>query len=399
MLNLEIMKAGTNSAKNVVKTAAKAASFQPMYIEDPKVRDFANGFNLKPFSGWAFDAVHEIGLKLEGVNDEFIKDTIYRKIEQTQQRGVSFEARFNIDLLDVYHTVKQDYSPAGSDVNKFYAYLKKDVNPKSAAVIAEKSSPIQKFFSKIGLMKPKIKDLKLKESFDKARKWEVLKDFCAYYQDTKPEMTKYLYETYYLSTLGQDAADGCKKVANSFGTKIFLENSYNKKAPAAIYKEFCEWEKAGGDEVLYPNILDFSNIKQRYIDKNFAAGGFFSCNKDSTYAMNTSINLPGDSLDYIEHSIRHEMTHLNDEKFEHKHNRPNGQRKLKFKKSSFAKEMTDAGVDNVHYAHTNTSEFVACASQGDYSKYSDHFKKVLIRLGMPEWQFRMKPVKDMDYFG
>ena len=47
-------------------------------------------------------------------------------------------------------------------------------------------------------------------------------------------------------------------------------------------------------------------------------------------------------------------------------------------------------LSHVRYAYTNSKEFIAVASEGDMGKYSPEFRKLLIKMGMPEWQFKMR---------
>jgi hypothetical protein len=51
---------------------------------------------------------------------------------------------------------------------------------------------------------------------------------------------------------------------------------------------------------------------------------------------------------------------------------------------------------SIVYANTDKREYIAVASEGDYRKYSEEFKNVLIKLGLPEGVFKMKPLKNVD---
>lgn len=63
-----------------------------------------------------------------------------------------------------------------------------------------------------------------------------------------------------------------------------------------------------------------------------------------------------------------------------------------FKNSKYLNEFLKAGISPRHigYAYNNTAEFIAVASEGDMSRYSPEFKKMLIDFGMPEWELNMK---------
>lgn len=60
---------------------------------------------------------------------------------------------------------------------------------------------------------------------------------------------------------------------------------------------------------------------------------------------------------------------------------------LEVDKCKYVNELRKGGISEklIEYAYTNPLEFVAVASQGDFSKYSLEFKKYLTELGMPEW--------------
>ena len=141
-----------------------------------------------------------------------------------------------------------------------------------------------------------------------------------------------------------------------------------------------------------PPVLDFSKIKADYIDRTSAygqsvAGGF-------SERANNAISLNGYSL--IEWAMRHEMTHSNDLRF---HNKAQTKQQYyidvaqsEFKNSKYLNEFLKAGISPRHigYAYNNTAEFIAVASEGDMSRYSPEFKKMLIDFGMPEWELNMK---------
>lgn len=65
-------------------------------------------------------------------------------------------------------------------------------------------------------------------------------------------------------------------------------------------------------------------------------------------------------------------------------------------KAKYWNEFKNAGIPEQHipYAYNNPLEFIAVASEGDMSKYSDEFKKVLIRFGMPEWELNFPKIEE-----
>lgn len=359
----------------------------PLYIENSKARDYARALKITPLSGKIFQEVYDVGLRLARVKDKIIRETVYKQIESAKKSKIHFDTEFALDLLDVYHSSKGHYSVLGGYAQGFFKYLKKEVSTQKAKNITADFG----FFDKYN---------NSKQSFEKAKKLESLKSFCFGYGKTKPETTSYVYEKYYLPKLGPTAKEFCKKISDEFGTKVFLEHDKNDKAAKAIYRELCEWKRAGGEEAKFPNLFDCSKIKPIYINQNFTAGGFFTSAKGN---MNhTLISVKGDDTKSIERGLRHEMTHLNDKKYIDKNGKMiKGHFKARQGEKPYAAELENAGLNPsfIEYAYANKREFIAYASMADSSKYSEHFKKVLTRLGMPEWQLEMTPIKDMNYFG
>lgn len=85
--------------------------------------------------------------------------------------------------------------------------------------------------------------------------------------------------------------------------------------------------------------------------------------------------------------------HLN----EHKETRPS--RSLseieqydskEFQKKKWYRDELEKAIEStalIKYAYTNVSEFLAVTASGDTSKFSDEFKDILVKLGMPRFVF------------
>jgi len=395
---IKIFKKPINIVMAQSLPARKVSASKILSIKNPIIKDYAKRMGIEASSlgstGRYFKKFQELSVKLEGVDDKFIKETIYGEIEKAKTARCIVSPVLAIDLLDVYHSIGGKYSMIGWHAQDYFKYLKNEVSKNSAKKIVGQKNPIEKLLSKLNLLHQE--EPEIKKSFDKAVKFQTLKLFCRYCNKTKPEITNHLYENYYLPTLSPEAKNICKKISDEFNTKVFLEHDTNYKAPSAIYKEFAEWKMAGGSHVVFPEEIDFSVIKRNYIDNKNPSGGFLTIPFDNLES--TGISIENDDLGSIKHSIRHEMAHLNDKKIIYKGKVKNGFIKKRVGERPYEDELKKAGISDTDYAYTDKLEFVARASQGDYSKYSDHFKKVLVRLGMPEWEFKMTPVKDMDYF-
>jgi len=159
-----------------------------------------------------------------------------------------------------------------------------------------------------------------------------------------------------------------------------------------VDKEFSEWKRAGRDKAILPKVLDFNKADKLYFGDKVAYGESAAAG----YADNDCISLSG--MDYehsVQYALRHETMHLNQKEGtvlpdDIAPKKPDGS--LDFAHCKYRDEFLRAGIspEHVEYAYNNALEFTAVAAEGDVSKYSPEFKKVLIDLGMPEWSFEMK---------
>ena len=285
-------------------------------------------------------------------------------------------------------------------------------------------------------------------NYVKDKKIETLKNFMRenYYQEGNLNYTRretahirQLYEDKYLSTLPAETRECCQKIYDSFGVKIFVADENDTNSLNYIYNELLEWQKAGKGKATLPPILDLSVIKQGYIDKVFRSGGYHE-----NPSHNISIN--AEYLDSIKHAIRHEIAHANDSKIKQKsgiitvYNKDGTEEEINideiivhkteqakdadgnllfnpdgtpvmvkakaedgtfvpdFDKCKYVDEFRNAGIPDRHisYAYNNKAEFLAVAAEGDYSKYSKEFKELLVKVGLPDWMFKMKNKNNVD---
>lgn len=251
--------------------------------------------------------------------------------------------------------------------------------------------------------------------------------------DTK-KLLSHMYKNDYLSMLPKETAQICENIYDSFGVKVFLSNENDLESLRLIQNELFEWQKASKGEAVMPPVLDLSVIRQNYIDKTFVAGGFH-VNDSHNIAIN------GENMSGIQHAIRHEIAHANDDLVStysgqipifqngklievididkiivheevpkldadgnpvldvhgnpvmEKKTNPDGTFVPDFSKCQYVDEFRNAGVAEWHipYAYNNKAEFLAVAAEGDYTKYSKEFKELLVKMGLPKWIFDMKP--------
>lgn len=354
--------------------------------------------------------------KLASGRDQKIKDFVIAKLSDSNSELI---ARLGINpncffpkegmqqldeielLLDAYHCARNRYSLVDSDVQEYYKRLKQMVEseafekePKEIQELHMKelqgipALDSKKMMNKYGNPKAASRA----ELFNESVRLEPLKNYIALYAKKEPEMANYLYERYFLTKIPEKSRDSYRRIRNEFGTYVFTENSEVFSLDNRIYSQLDDWRKASSGKAKYPTVIDFSRAKKNFIDEK-PADAFFSFKL-------SSINFQNDSFYWLdqEKTFRHEMTHLNDPIWE-RDGLINGINVDQIIKSKlYAQELRNAGIkeEKVEYAHTNKRELLAVAATGDYRKYSEEFKQVLVRLGMPEWIFNLKPLHNAD---
>lgn len=188
----------------------------------------------------------------------------------------------------------------------------------------------------------------------------------------------------------------CKSIDEEYGVKIILPANLKEVGQSLIlvYQELSNYKMHSNNQAKMPPVLDFM-----YPLADNAAG--MAHIRDGL----NQIDVRELSTSFIKHSLRHEMAHINDIKQMNKFpseirsfkNEPKKDffgelvfdvhTDLEVDKCKYVDELRKGGISEklIEYAYTNPLEFVAVASQGDFSKYSPEFKKYLTELGMPEW--------------
>lgn len=357
-------------------------------------------------------AIRRIREKLTNIDDSKIKEFAKSKLSEIP---AELKAKLGINpncfipnegieelekielLLDSYHSINNNFSVINGDVQNYYKLLK-------SKTISNNATPKEmKELEEITKLNPTTRMLNYDsfnpasqaECFNEAVRLEPLKDFLGKYSHVEPEMANYLYEKYFLIKIPEHLRESYRLLKSEFGTYVFTENSELILVDKTIYPEFDNWRKASNGKAKYPSVFDLSHAKEEFIKENYA-NGFFS-------PVLKSINLSNDEFhhDYwgmADETIRHEMAHLNDVIFA-KNGTINGVNVDEIiKNRTYAKELKQAGVSDfyVDYAHTDKRELIAVAATGDYKKYSKEFKDVLVKLGMPEWVFKLKSLHNTD---
>lgn len=208
----------------------------------------------------------------------------------------------------------------------------------------------------------------------------ALKDYCLKFNN---DMSSYLYKTMYLpleKDKGENVLKLCEEINDRFGTKVFLAEDKTEdieKSLKYVIEEFDRWQKAGRDKVYFPNVLDFSRLKFEYIREGYCG-----------FASKKAVCLCGNDYKNVQYSLRHEMTHYNDTGLRCRYNED--VLKQEFLENGLVYKFEN-GMSTLDYVKKNNNEIIALASEGNMAEYSERFKNLLIKCGMPEWMFNLPP--------
>ena len=350
--------------------------------------------------------LEDIEYKLDKCTDDILLGQIEKELKATLElvlgnpNNVTNITLTNVSrYLDAYNTAIDNYEMLynidGDAVDKraYFRFKKNKLNDSEFVNKTEKS-----------VNSSVIKDSEMKD-FDDAGRFAGIIDLCENSRTSDPEIIKYLYENYYLkqADISPELASACLDISNNFGTKIFLSHQNIENAPKAleiINKELSEWQSKSNGTATLPQVLNFNSTKREYIDTGAvngqgAAGGLASGKNISLNSYNDR-----DGMSFAE-GLRHEITHLNDKRkgfiFSDEYNSCDICSNETYESGRFREEFEKAGISEkyIKYAHTNSLEFIAVAAQGDMTKYSPEFKKMLIAFGMPEYMFEMKKFNDV----
>ena len=350
--------------------------------------------------------LEDIEYKLDKCTDDILLGQIEKELKATLElvlgnpNNVTNITLTNVSrYLDAYNTAIGNYEMLynidGDAVDKraYFRFKKNKLNDSEFVNKTEKS-----------VNSSVIKDSEMKD-FDDAGRFAGIIDLCENSRTSDPEIIKYLYENYYLkqADISPELASACLDISNNFGTKIFLSHQNIENAPKAleiINKELSEWQSKSNCTATLPQVLNFNSTKREYIETGAvngqgAAGGLASGKNISLNSYNDR-----DEMSFAE-GLRHEITHLNDKRkgfiFSDEYNSCDICSNETYESGRFREEFEKAGISEkyIKYAHTNSLEFIAVAAQGDMTKYSPEFKKMLIAFGMPEYMFEMKKFNDV----
>ena len=199
----------------------------------------------------------------------------------------------------------------------------------------------------------------------------------------------------------------CKSINEEYGVKVILPSNLKEVGQSLIliYQELNNYKMHSKGCANMPPILSFITPYATTGGKTLAGEAATLTTREISICQLTTAD--------IKHTLRHEIAHINDTKLLddfpieirtfNKNLETDWSGKPKFDvdvdldidNCKYVEEFREAGITEylVRYAYTDPKEFIAVASQGDFSKYSPEFKNYLVELGMPEWMLNFQNLK------
>lgn len=222
-------------------------------------------------------------------------------------------------------------------------------------------------------------------------------------------MSNHLYDMYLNRMKAAGMPDAviakCRDLNTRYGTKIVLGSDAKEagKVLNDIDSELNLWTAASEGQAKMPPVIDFNNFNREWFDKSSAYGQ--SSAAAYSEVANGALAFSKTTKHTVRHALRHEMTHTNDlrtinvsqdviDRIMPKTKKiVNGKEVYvpDMKNALYVDEFRNAGISRsfISYAYNSPAEFIAVAAEGDMTKYSPAFKKLLVDMGMPEWMFKM----------
>lgn len=368
------------------------------------------------------ELLEDISFGLENISDVKIKDYVSRQIKKCElgefEPGelVNDVIQDTHSVLEAYHTLNGDYTRYKKQND--FAFDESNATPVEYLEFLRIADPakaerFEKFISdaqnnKLG-EDLRRNDKNLVNDFLASQKTEALKDLLAFTKDN--EMADYMYKEMYIKkqNLPKEVEEKCINIADKYKSKLFLSSESNDRIKELdlIENEYKLWAEASDGTARFPKVLDMNKINSSYIDNNAAYGSKAAGELSQVGAI---LNLDGSTTAVINHALRHELMHLNDnyamsrravKALEPKINEimprktivKNGKKynMIDYDNCKYREEFLNAGINPKHipYAYNSRDEFIAVAAEGDMSKYSQEFKQVLKEFGMPEFASKL----------
>ena len=228
------------------------------------------------------------------------------------------------------------------------------------------------------------------------------------------EMEDYIYSKYYLKSklLPKAHRKILDEIYKNTGVKVVISNktAFDLSKLEMIKNELNNWKTYSNGTAKFPTTLIATPVNENFI--SCSSSGYVD------YLRNLYID-SSKGIETLSGILRHELTHVNELKQPNfditsdtdlaklvnsiiKGKEVSTEQGIKtvldFKKCKYREEFLKAGIPPYHikYAYSNKSEFLAVIAEGNISKCSDEFKKVLLKMGMPKYQLNMPVTLDSE---
>ena len=306
------------------------------------------------------------------------------------------------EIVDTYNTMTGKYSRFKAADMSIQDVFFDNSKPAAYAKSFREHAPENYANFIKALYKEGVKKHYLVTDFESSRKTEALELL-----SNKKELLDYMYDKYYVSKIKNAKTKKlCREINAKYGTKVLLSNKTRdiNLALTVIRDELEAWTQVSGGKAKFPRIFDLNTC-----DLSYENGSAYTDIRGNLHYQGAKI--------YTPEIIRHEIMHLNEPSMFGKYCAEpklakfirsiiaskkvvvDGQEKevLDWENCKYREEFLKAGIepDHVEYAYTNRNEFLAVAAEGDTRQYSQEFKNVLMKMGMPRYVFDL-PTEDLD---
>ena len=324
-----------------------------------------------------YSRIDDIAQKYAMCEDEFIKQEAKKyllraDVDDCDSTAKNFsEAEKLLDCVNMACNKYAIISKFYPEESWSYIFEKKLTNDrkKHKTVINGLKPEIRKIYTKLQEINYIMSPAEWKNLYERFR-LDCIKDYICQ-NDTNNPVSEYLWNKFFITQVPLADSEGLKRINGKFGTKTFYDDIFTltKSDMDYIEEEFDIWEKAGGEKVKYPKLLDITA---------FMGDFFFTHAVGAANKLRIWIKTPSNIG-----SLRHEMAHLND---------MNNSEELISIPDKNKQEMKNAGISDglINYAGKNLAEYKAVFTEGNMDAYSDDFKKEMIQKGLPEFVTRLE---------
>lgn len=402
---------GSQNCLRIIKdTKNKLAAIKDEQIKESFTKLYEKIINNSSNIENNSDYIYTLSQKVEMIENPVIKQKVLKIINDLSlHNSKKFRKLFEDNITDAenytdcVNILNGKYANTDSNPIRYYRWLKKG-NSWMADVLENKIGTPENY-RKNYVTQPKkvmsyneyrqnidnVSDKKLNETFQNSIRDEQFKKFASLYNDSSPSMVNYIYHQEYLKNINPKTKKILETINKEYGTMVFPTNAdLNDKDFKYLEEELKLWKETGGKNTRLPQIIDINSTDYTLGQSDSIGSTSYLYNKIKLDGLLKTDTECGGS------TLRHELNHINDEKYEYESITPTTQfvRDIKWKvnkllhKKQWKKEMKNAGLNNedIEYALTYPRELKSVSVEGDCSKYSKEYKDTLVKkFKLQQW--------------